>query len=133
SASVLTPPALMVIDVLVFAVLVFSVTPLFFTVAPPALRSTLFPYTTLFRSAVLPGNTAAPSVDVIPIVWITVVTRFQFVSTAFTAALNTTPPHSPVDVVFLPVALHDTAVSPGTNSCSFVKVPAFTVMPLWLP
>src|ERR1700720_1612759 len=74
------------------------------------------------------GNVAFASLEVIETWSVTVLTRFQFASTAFAVTLKAVPAVSAVGVPVLPLALPGAAVSPGTNNCSFVNVPAFTVM-----
>src|SRR5262249_49441510 len=54
-------------------------------------------------------------------------TRFQLASTALTVTLKAIPAPWLVGVPLLPVAVPGAAVSPGTNSCSFVNAPTFTV------
>src|SRR5262249_10902109 len=96
------------------------------TVAVPAVFSvtlaTLLPLT----SAPLPGSVAFASLEVIETVSF-VLTTFQFASTAFTVTLKAVPAVSAVGVPVLPLAEPGAAVSPGVNSCSLAKAPAFTV------
>jgi hypothetical protein len=54
-------------------------------------------------------------------------TTFQFASTALTATVKEEPAVRVPGVPLLPVAVPASALSPGTNSCSFVKAPALTV------
>src|SRR5712691_6814361 len=70
---------------------------------------------------------ALASDEVNPTVSVTEPTRFQLASTALTVTLNGASAVSAVGVPVLPVAVPGEAVSPGINSCSFAKAPAFTV------
>src|SRR6185503_5937063 len=72
------------------------------------------------------GMVALGSLEVMPTVCV-LLTRFQFASTDLTVTLKAVPAPRAVGVPILPVAVPGAAVSPGTSSCSFTKVPAFTV------
>src|SRR6266850_7748546 len=63
----------------------------------------------------------------------TVLTRFQFASTAFTVIVNGALAVSADGVPVLPVPVPGAAVSPGTRSCSLVNGPGFTSKPLLVP
>ena len=76
----------------------------------------------------LEGNVALISEQVMPTVSVTLLTRFQFASTAFTVTEKATVAAWAEGVPVLPVAVPGAAVSPGKSSCSFVKAPALTVM-----
>src|SRR5437867_168263 len=95
----------------------------------PAVLSVTVKFLVPAANAALAGNVAPVSLEVIPVVSITVLTRFQLVSTALTVAVNAVPAVCAVGVPVLPVAVPGTAVSPGTNSCSFTDAPALTVTP----
>src|SRR4029077_6649818 len=89
-------------------------------------------------SAALAGSVAFASLDVIPDVSVTVLTRFQTESTALTVAVKATPVVCAVGVPVLPLAVPGAAVSPGISSCTFVNAPALTVVDglvfaVWLP
>jgi hypothetical protein len=77
--------------------------------------------------AAVDGRVACESLEVIATVCVTDETRFQFASTAFTVTVVALPAVCAVGVPVLPVALPGSAVSPGSSTCSFVAVPAFTV------
>src|SRR6266850_227453 len=74
--------------------------------------------------AALAGNAALISLELIPTVSVTLVTRFQLASTALTVTLNALPAVSTLGVPLLPLALPGSAVSPGTNNCNLLKAPA---------
>ena len=76
--------------------------------------------------AAFAGSVALLSLDAIPTVSVTLVTRFQSASTARTVTLKELPAVSAVGVPILPVAVPGAAVSPGANSCSFTNAPALT-------
>src|SRR5437763_15572033 len=57
---------------------------------------------------------------------VTVLTRFQFASTALTVMGKAVPTVWAAGVPVLPVALPGEAVSPGTSSSNFVNGPGFT-------
>src|ERR1041385_1678436 len=73
------------------------------------------------------GKVALESLEVMPTVS-ELLTRFQSASTERTVALNDVPSPWAAGVPVLPEAVPGAAVSPGTNSCSFAKAAAFTVM-----
>src|SRR5262245_13838105 len=79
-------------------------------------------------SAALAGAVALASLNEMPTVSFTLLTRFQFASTALTVTLNAPPALWAEGVPVLPVALPGDVVSPGTSSCNFAKAPALTVM-----
>ena len=68
------------------------------------------------------------SVEVNEVVSVTVVTRFQFVSTARMVTLKAVPAVCGLGVPVFPVAVPGAAISPGSSSCSLANGPAFTVM-----
>src|SRR5438046_6503997 len=72
-------------------------------------------------SAAFEGNTAFGSEEVIATVSLTLVTRFQLPSTAFTKTVKGVPAVWAVGVPVLPVAVRGTADSPGARICNFVK------------
>src|SRR5438093_224304 len=93
---------------------------------PAVLRVTL-KFLVPATSAALAGRIALLSLDVIPILSITVLTRFQLASTALTVTVNAVPAVCAMGEPVLPVAVPGAAVSPGTNSCSLVNDPGLTV------
>ena len=86
------------------------------TVLDPELRA---PFT---------GIVVFGSVEVNEVVSVTVVTRFQFVSTARIVTLKAVPAVCGLGVLVFPVIVPGAAVSPGSSSCSLTNAPAFTVM-----
>jgi len=78
--------------------------------------------------AVLVGTDAFVSAAPSRTVSTTVLTTFQFVSTARTATENDDPAVCGMGVPVLPVIVPAAAVSPGISSCSFAKAPGFTVV-----
>jgi hypothetical protein len=77
--------------------------------------------------AALVGNVALVSVELIAIVSLAVVTRFQLASTPLTVTVQAMPAVCAVGLPVMPVALPGEAVSPGINSWSLVKAPGLTV------
>src|SRR6267378_8258514 len=73
---------------------------------------------------VLAGRTEFEAVEVRPTVSLTVLTTFQFASTAFTVTLNAVPAVCALGAPVLPVAEPGAEVSPGANNCSFTNEPA---------
>ena len=67
-------------------------------------------------SGVLAGSVAFASLDDSETESVTVLTRFQFASTALTVTVNAVPAVLAVGVPVLPVAVPAAAVSPGTRS-----------------
>ena len=78
-------------------------------------------------SAASAGNTACRSLEAICTVSFTLLTTFQLSSTALTVTLNAPFTYSMLGVPVLPFVVPGAAVSPGTNTCNFVNVPALTV------
>src|SRR5262249_40559415 len=76
--------------------------------------------------AALAGKVALASLEVIPTVSETPLTKLKFASTAFTVTLNAAPAVWAVGVPLLPVGVPGAAVSPGARICSLVKAPGFT-------
>src|SRR5437868_1256675 len=74
------------------------------------------------------GKEAFISVQVIRTVSVTLLTTFQFASTALTVMLKLVPAVRVVGEPVLPVPVPGAAASPGTKSCSLVKAPALTVI-----
>src|SRR5260370_40837535 len=112
---------------LVFDVLLPSLKFVAVSVLVPAVSSRMLKLCVPATSAAGAGRIALASDEVNPAVSVIVPTRFQLASTALTVTLNGVSAVSAVGVQVLPVVLPGEAVSPGTNSCSFVKAPAFTV------
>src|SRR5262245_21009179 len=67
-------------------------------------------------SAALAGAVALASLNETPTVSLTLLTRFQFASTALTVAANAAPAICGVGEPVLPDALPGEAVSPGTSN-----------------
>src|SRR5438552_9663521 len=126
--SFVAAPALTVTGELVLAVLVPSVMSLAVTVCPPAVLSVTLAVRAPAVNAPLAGSVALESLEVMPTVCVTVLTRFQFASTALTVTLNAVPVGWEVGVPVLPVTLPGAAVSPGTSTCSLTNAPTLTVM-----
>ena len=78
------------------------------------------------ESGALAGKVAVESVEVIPTVSVTVLTRFQLVSTALTVTLTALETIWARGVPVFPLAVPGAALSPGTNSCSLANGPALT-------
>src|SRR5262245_58846734 len=76
-------------------------------------------------SAALLGNVALASDEVMPTVSVTVLTKFQFASTALTVTLNVAAALCAAGEPDLPVPLPGEAVSPGARICNFANTPAF--------
>src|SRR5436309_5431211 len=77
-------------------------------------------------SAALSGGVALLSEAVIPTVSLTLLSRFQFASTALTVTLKGTPAACAVGVPSLPGAVPGAAVWPGARICNLANAPAFT-------
>ena len=130
SCNFAAAPALTVVDGLVFAVFAPSVMSVAVTVAVPAvLNVTLkFAFVPAARAA-FAGSVALASLEVRPTVSVTVFTKFQFASTAFTVTvLIAVPAVCALGAPVFPVVVPGVAVSPGINSCSFANAPTFTVV-----
>ena len=119
---------LTVIDGLVLAVLVLSVASLEVTVALPAVLRVILKVLVPEVSAEFAGKVALLSEEVMPTVSLTVVTTFQFASTALTVTLKAVPAVSAVGVPVLPLEVPGAAVSPGTSNCNFANEATFTVI-----
>src|SRR6266567_487347 len=78
------------------------------------------------ESGALASKVAVELVEVIPTVSVTVLTRFQLVSTALTVTLNAVEAIWARGVPVLPLAVPGAALSPGTNSCSLANGPTLT-------
>src|SRR2546430_1020159 len=76
--------------------------------------------------AVLAGRVGLGAEDVMPTVSVTVLTTFQFASTAFTVTLNAVPAVCALGAPLLPVAVPGAEVSPGARTWSFENAPALT-------
>src|SRR5207249_3868671 len=72
------------------------------------------------------GGMALVSLKLIPTVSLTVFTRFQLASTAFTVTLNAVPEVRAVGAPVLPLVVPGAAVSPGASSCNLANAPALT-------
>ena len=91
SCSLAKAPALIVVAGLVFAVLLPSLMSVAVKVALPAVLAVTAKVLVPATRAALAGREALASLDVIPMVSVTVLTRFQFASTAFTVTLKLVP------------------------------------------
>src|SRR5206468_11356219 len=78
--------------------------------------------------AELAGKVALVSVEEIPTVSLTLVTRFQLASTALMLMLKGVPAVRAVGVPLFPVPVAAAAASPGTSSSNLAKAPALTVI-----
>src|SRR5947207_2102506 len=128
SCSFVNAPAFTVIEGLVLEVLVPSLMSLAVTVRLPVVFSVTLNVFVPVTKAALAGNAAFTSLEVIPAVSLTVLTKFQLASTALTVTEKAVPAVRAVGAPVLPLAEPGAAVSPGTNSCSLVEEAAFTVM-----
>src|SRR6266566_608573 len=117
-----------VMEVLMLAVLVGSLTSLAVTVAPPAVLSVTLRVVVPESNGVFVGSVALASDEVRPAVSVAVVTRFQLASTALTVTLKAVPAVWAAEVPALPRAVPGDAVSPGTRICNLVYAPGLTVM-----
>jgi hypothetical protein len=122
------PSELTVINGLVLEVFVPSVISLPVTVAVPAVFIITANVCVPLTKAAFTGKAAFGSVAVIPTTSITVLTKFQFASTALTVTINGVPAVCMAGVPVLPVVVPGAAVSPGTRSCNFVNAPTPTVI-----
>src|ERR1041384_5805382 len=103
--SLFAGPMVTVIAGLVFAVFVPSVMSVAVTACVPVGLSVTLSAFVPATSAGVAGKVALLSDDVMPTVWVTFVTTFQFVSTALTVTLNAVPAPSDVGEPVLPVAV----------------------------
>src|ERR1051325_1456186 len=78
-------------------------------------------------NAAFGGNVAAPSLDMMPTVSVTVFTTFQLASTALTVTVKARPLVCAVGVPVLPAGVPAAAVSPGTSNCNLAYGPTVTV------
>src|SRR5437773_158703 len=113
---------------LVLADFVMSEMSLAVTVAPPTVFSVTAKDRVPATSGALDGNVAAASLDVMPTVSVTVLTRFQLASTALTATLNAVLATCAPGVPVLPEGVPGDVVSPGTSNWSFVNAPGLTAI-----
>src|SRR5438477_231520 len=128
SCSFVNAPAFTVIDGLVLAVFVPSVMSLAVTVRLPAVFRVTLNVLVPATNAALAGNAAFTSLEVIPAVSVTVLTKFQLASTALTVTEKAAPAVRAVGAPVLPLAEPGAAVSPVTNNCNFTNAPALTVI-----
>src|SRR5436309_13643656 len=105
------PPSVMSVAVAVALPLVFSVR--LKVLVPPT-------------SALVGGKLALGSLELIPALAVTELTRFQFASTALTVTLKAVPAVRAVGVPLLPLTLPGAAASPGTKNCNLVNAVALT-------
>src|SRR5437588_797310 len=68
------------------------------------------------------------SLEVMPTVSPSLLTRFQFASAALTVTMKALPAVCAAGVPVLPVAVPGAAVSPGASSCNLANAPALTVI-----
>src|SRR6266545_6545292 len=111
--SLLAAPGFTVIGGLVFAVLFVSVMSEAVTVWLPAVLSVRLKLLVPAANAALAGKVAPASLEVIPTVSITVLTRFQSASTPLTVTVKAVPAVRAVGVPVLPGTVPGAAVSPG--------------------
>ena len=104
-----------------------SVTSLAVTVRLPVVWRVTLKVPLPETSAALAGKLALLSEELIPMVSATVLTRFQFASTALTVTAKAVPAVWAAGEPVLPAALPGEAVSPGAKICSLVNGPALTV------
>src|ERR1044071_1922530 len=98
------------------------------TVAFPTVRNVMLKVLTPEESVALPGKVALLSEEVIAARSVTVLTTFQFASTALTITLKAVPAVCAVGVPVLPDVVPGAAVSPGTSNSSFTNAPALIVI-----
>ena len=127
SWSFVNAPALTVMDGLVFAVFDPSEISVAVSVLLPAVFSVTLKVLVPLTSAALAGRDALASFEVIPTTSVTLLTMFQFASTAFTVTVKAVPAVRLLGVPVLPEGDPGEAVSPGTSNCSLVNAPALTV------
>src|SRR5262249_26434326 len=113
-------------DELVCGVLVPSVTSLAAAVAVPEVFGVTLRLLGRATRGVLPGSEALASEQVKATVWETLVTTFQFASTAFTVMLKAVPAVCAVGVPVFPEAVPGAGISPGAKICSLTKDPELT-------
>ena len=89
--SLVNAPPLTAIAGLVLAVLVPSVISVVVTVRLPPVFIVMLKVPLPELSAALAGRAALPSLEVMPTVWVTLVTAFQLASTALTVTLKAVP------------------------------------------
>jgi len=126
-ASLEPAAALTVIEGLVLAVSELSVASVAVIVFVPAVFNVTVKSFVPATRAALAGSVAAPSLDVMATLCVEDA-RFQLASTAFTVTVKEEPAVRALGVPLLPVAVPASAVSPGTSSCNFEALPAFTVI-----
>src|SRR5438309_1466094 len=112
---------------LVLAALLVALLFLAVTVRLPAVWRVTLKVPLPETSAALAGKLALLSEELIPTVSATVLTRFQFASTALTVTVKAVPAVWAAGEPVLPVALPGEAVSPGAKICSLVNAPELTV------
>src|SRR6059036_862746 len=78
--------------------------------------------------AAFAGKVAVGSLEVIPTVSVTLVTKFQFASTARAETVKAVPAVWFVGAPVLPVVVPGAAISPGDNTCNFTNSPGLIVM-----
>ena len=113
---------------LVFEALELSLMSLAVSVEVPAVRRETLKVWVPFTSAALAGKSAFASDEVIPATSVMLLMIFQLASTALTVTLNALPAVRALGAPDFPLTVPGAAVSPGTNSCSFVNEPAFTAI-----
>src|SRR6266542_2265237 len=126
--SRIAEPGCTVIGELVSADLESSVRALAVTERLPAVLRVTLNEPVPANSAALTGRLACASLEVIPTVSVTVLTRFQFASTALTVTLKAVPASLAEGVPVLPLTVPGAAVSPGTRICNLANGPGLTVI-----
>src|SRR5439155_726749 len=109
-------PALTLMEELIPGVLAPSLISLAVTVRVPVLFNVILKVRLPAASAALDGKVALPSLDVMPTVSVTVLTRFQLASTALTATLKAAPAVCAEGAPVLPVGVPGAVVSPGASN-----------------
>ena len=113
---------------LVLALLLPSETSEAVSVTEPLVLKVMLKVCVPAASAALEGIVALLSVEVMPTVSVTELTRFQLASTALTVTLKAVPAVCAIGVPVLPLIVPGAAVSPGTSSCSLANPAALTVI-----
>ena len=126
SCNLFAAPAFTVVDAPTFAVSGLPFVSVAVTVREPDVLNVTENVCVPAASAAFDGSVAFASLDVIATVCVTVLTRFQLVSTAFTVTEKLEPAVWAVGVPVLPEPEPGAAVSPGISSWSFVAAPTFT-------
>ena len=128
TCSLAKTPALTVIGGLVLPALLPSLASEAVKVLAPAVLNVMLKVFVPETSPAFTGKAALLSDEVIPMVSVTVFTRFQLASTARTVIVKAVPAVCAAVVPVLPATVPGAAVSPGANNCNFTKSPALTAI-----